>query len=446
MQTLASRVTGASATLVRRSALALLLATWIGGGLRAQELPELNLEHPIVPADYEAGTVVGSAVEGDIVVDGFGGCDSCGSADCGGCQVPGYACPPGLGLWIRADYLRMWEKDGDVIPLITTSLGVPADPTRLLTLDAAETRVVFGGEVNGDDVDGWRLEIGTWLDATATTGIMARYFESEERQYNFATSNDEFGFLGVPFFDDASDTEEAFNVVVPNELVGDVSVDITGQVDGFELLVRRIAQTGCNYRMDWLYGYRNFNLKEGLNLQANNLDVGSGLNPVGTTIFFNDDFQVDNEFHGFDLGLTGHSHQGMWSMDFLVKVAFGSMNHEVAVAGSQTSTVPPNISFGNVGGLFSQESNIGRHDESDFAVIPEINVNIGYALTSNLDFTFGYTWIYASDVVRVGQSIDRVVHSGFFGDLNPNSDRPGVVFDTSSYWLQALNFGITGRF
>ena len=134
-------------------------------------------------------------------------------------------------------------------------------------------------------------------------------------------------------------------------------------------------------------------------------------------------------------------------MDFLLKVAIGVNDREITIDGNQFNTVPPSDSATLVGGLFSQETNIGRSDQNEFAVVPEFDVNLGYAITPNLDFTIGYTFIYVSNVVRAGTAIDRSIDIGTLGDLDPvNFDRPGVNFDSTSYYVHGLNLGLTARF
>ena len=129
------------------------------------------------------------------------------------------------------------------------------------------------------------------------------------------------------------------------------------------------------------------------------------------------------------------------------------MEHEVDVSGERVTAIIPSDGspvigpVNNVGGLFSQESNIGQSDDSNFAVIPELDLNLGYGITPNLDLTVGYTFIWVSSVVRAGTAIDRTVHDGFIIDVvPPNSNRPQVNFDDDSYFIHGLNLGITGRF
>lgn len=436
----------------------LLLAC--GSGAQAQVGSGLTLESPILPEAMgspvvtpAAPSMVNSDFSGNMTQANFVGCTGCGSIGCNGCDDlgPGYQCPPGVGLWIRADYLIWYEKNMDTIPLATTSSGFPAgDPDDLLDLDASETSVLFGGRsLNSNPLEGWRLEVGTWLDAGATYGIFGRYYEVGDRRHSFRSSSDQIEFLGIPYFDFDSDQENAFELVVPNERNGLLDIQFDGGFRSWEVLFRRLAETGSNYRMDWVYGYRNTRLFDSLAINAGKVFlVEQDSTLEGTRITTRDAFDVKNQFHGIDLGITGHSHEGCWSLDFLLKVGLGVMDQEITIDGEEVNRGPQsNDPFVLVGGFFSQETNIGKHDTSDFGVIPEFDLNLGYALTPHIDFTIGYTFIYLNSVVRAGTAIDRVIDQGVLVDLDPvNSNRPTVNFDDTSYYIHGLNIGMTGRF
>ncbi len=447
--------------------LGLVGAAFLGASAHAQQMAPLNLETPILPDgmvmspgvadEIVMDNVVGSSVNQGVVQTGFTGCTACGSIGCSGCSDysgPGFSCPPAsLGIWLRADYLAWYEKDGDTIPLVTSSSGIPAN-NRLLTLGAPETRVEFGGEYSDDPLEGYRIEAGAWMDASHTRGIMGRYFEVGDRSVSFSAGPNDFNFLGIPFFNtDIGGTdgpgEDALTLTVPNERNGQVAVSITGDVRSWEILMRQLSETGCNYRRDWLIGYRNFSFDETLSINASTLITnppdGSNV-PAGTLSEVQDRFDIENRFHGLDIGMAGNYHQGRWSMDYLAKVALGIMTSDVAVSGQTVNTVTGFSPFNLEGGLFSQETNIGSHDESNFAVIPEVNLNLGYGVTQNLDFTVGYTFILVSRVTRAG-TMDRAVDEGLLFDLDPiNSNRPEADFGDDVYFLHGLNIGMTGRF
>lgn len=422
----------------------------------AQGVSALNLEAPILPQDIAAPIAssagpVGTSVVPSVAQTSFVGCTSCGSVGCTGCDDcgPGFACSANVGVWIRADYLVWYEKNMDTIPLATTSSGIPVvNPDNLLDLDATETSVLFGGRsLNGNSIDGWRLEVGTWLDANATYGLFGRYYEAGNRSHSFSSNSDQIGFLGIPFFNSDANQEDAIELAVPNERIGALDIEIDGSFRSWEILFRRLAQTGSNYRMDWVYGYRNTRLHDSINLNAATLNViDIGLTPADTAVSLRDTFDAKNQFHGIDLGITGQSQEGCWSLDFMLKVALGVIDQEVTVGGNQITDGPTGRAV-NVGGLFSQETNLGKNDQSEFGFIPEFDINLGYAITPNMDFTVGYTFIFMNSVVRSGTAIDRVIDPGLLVDLDPaNSSRPQVNFDDDSYYIHGLNIGMTARF
>ena len=341
------------------TAIGFLLST--GLPVEAQ-VTALDLESPILPGNGAVASPhvpapqptpnavpIGSSIDfndnsaSGVTHANFVGCPSCGSVGCHGCDDhgPGYACPPGVGLWIRADYLIWYEKNMDTIPLATTSSGFPAgDPDNLLDLDAPETSVLFGGRGLSDDpLNGWRLEVGSWLDAGATFGIYGRYFEVGDREFNFSANSNQFNFLGIPFFNIDNGEEDALEIGVPGERTGNVDVQIEGGLRNFEIMLRRLSSTGSNYRLDWVYGYRNLRLYDNLTISAFTLNP-EALPDVSddTTISSFDSFDVKNQFHGFDIGIMGNSHEGCWSMDFLLKVALGVNDQEITIDGNQFNT------------------------------------------------------------------------------------------------------------
>ena len=100
-----------------------------------------------------------------------------------------------------------------------------------------------------------------------------------------------------------------------------------------------------------------------------------------------------------------------------------------------------------VGALLTQETNIGRFKQDEFAWIPELNVNVGYSVTPNLDITIGYSLIYVDKMLQLAPTIDRVIDPGLIADLVPLAgDRPQLIVSERDYWLQGMNFGLTARF
>ncbi len=106
--------------------------------------------------------------------------------------------------------------------------------------------------------------------------------------------------------------------------------------------------------------------------------------------------------------------RGFWTMDALIRLAIGNTRQTVTINGQTTINDPTNTPAVQTlpGGLLTQTSNIGTYRQDEFAVVPELNLNLGYQLTDHFRVMLGYTAIYWSNVVRPGQQISL--------DVNPN--------------------------
>jgi hypothetical protein len=138
------------------------------------------------------------------------------------------------------------------------------------------------------------------------------------------------------------------------------------------------------------------------------------------------------------------------SLSLLGKVALGATQQRLTIdggsvlnAGGTTTAVP--------GGIFAQQTNIGRYEEDAFAVVPEVGVNLGMQLMPGVRAQVGYTLLYWSDIVRPGNQIDRVVNPNIvstdqdFG-VSGGPQRPAPLFNASDFWAQGLNFGLHFRY
>jgi len=369
-------------------------------------------------------------------------CDSpamCGPAPCG----PGY---PYLPLWGGIEYLLWWEKDSNLPALVTTSTaGTDRDAAGIL--GEPGTSVLFGGDsIDGDTVSGGRLTIGTWIDPGFTTGLGVRLFGMEDNSVNFAADSDEFPILARPFFNVFTDEEDALLLGFPAELEGDIQVEMKTETTGAQAFVRQWLRSGCNYRIDFVYGYRYLQVQEWLTIDNRLEFVGAEAPNFGTEITQQDHFEAENDYNGGEIGLMGQSVDGPWTLDFLATIAFGEMRERVTISGSTVATPPSGGPAELVGGLLTQQSNIGTYEQSPFTVIPEASVTIGYFITPSLNLTIGYSFLYVNNIARTGRMVDTSVNlTQQTGDLEGPA-RPEFQFKESDYWLQGLNFGLDWRF
>jgi len=166
-----------------------------------------------------------------------------------------------------------------------------------------------------------------------------------------------------------------------------------------------------------------------------------------------DVFDARNDFYGGQLGVRGRYQAGRFMADATLKVAVGAMRQSVDVTGSTRTNFfgPPVQTF--AGGIFAEPTNIGSHSRTVVAVVPEAGINVGFRVTDRAALVVGYTFLYASNVARPGNQIDRAINpsqSVSISTSNPavlsGAARPAFRFEGSDFWAHGLNAGIALTF
>lgn len=387
--------------------------------------------------------------------------DCCGSVcgpmscnDCGGCGGGWFSgccerCTTDL-FWVSAEYLLWFTRSQSVTPLVTVSpTGTPLAQSGVLGFPT--TTSAFD-HINNNPYSGGRFSAGIWLPGTCDWGVDATYFFLGRQ-----TNTQSFGSGGDPQYsrpviDANSGANVAQLVAFPGIVNGIAVVSNYSELWGLDINLRKRVCCGCNYWLDLLGGYRHLDLVEGLSV-SENLNV---LNPNGTVagnIVVVDSFRTTNRFDGAQLGI-----QGQWNFTprfFLgasFKLGFGNVHQTIDINGSTTFTgfgVPGAINGTRNGGILALPTNIGHWNQNRFAVLPEVGVKVGMDLTQHLRVYFGYDFLYLSDVVRPGDQIDPVINRSQLPQVTiPGTPplvgprRPTVLFRTTDYWAQGVNWGI----
>lgn len=387
--------------------------------------------------------------------------------------------------WMRGEYLVWWTKASpNPTPMVTSvAAGTPNGGTPIPgAIGGAGTSVVMGGE----DIDlgarlGARFTLGHWLNPSQTVGLEANYFflqSSEVTQTVTSAGGPGSPILHVPFFDvtgsftGGTPGQSALpNVLgtlfaVPGGLNGPfVSRDVLSlrsESQGAELNgIFNLSKNG-RVRIDGLAGFRYVNLYEQLDFSTATATV-----PPQTSVTYDtlDQFHTTNNFYGGQLGLrmevspdngTGGALGGLCFRG-TAKLALGDMSEGAMVKGGTLTnlgnpllTSPAEF----VGGIFAQPSNIGYYDHQQFAVVPEVDLNIGYAVFTWLRIYLGYDFLFISDVARPGNQISPninmygsgLVHASGIAPPANNPVAPTFGFNQSSFWAQGLNVGFEARF
>ncbi len=390
-----------------------------------------------------------SARSGPAIIDG---CGIVSMGDCGtGCfnDSCGCGCEDGCGFrgtrfYASAAYIGWAFKSKDLPPLVTVS---PAGTARADSgvLGRFTTATVFD-QNNQENTfhSGGRFNFGFWMPG-GNWGLEVDYLTLGQQSINMS-----FGSNGDPQFSRPailSTTGEEFAQFVsfPGLVSGSVGVSMYSQMWGLELNAREKLFCGPDYWIDMLYGYRHLDLSEGIDIVENLSVVG------GTQIVLHDQFHTRNVFNGPQIGMQGE--YKFWNRFFAggtLKLAAGNMHEQVIISGTNVTSTPGLPVFASNTGVFAQPTNIGSHTRDRFAVIPEANLKLGYEFNDHWRVWVGYDFLYASNVARPGDQIDRrITPAQVLGPLNPNPPAnvvtPAVLFRTTSFYAQGVSFGVQYR-
>ena len=98
------------------------------------------------------------------------------------------------------------------------------------------------------------------------------------------------------------------------------------------------------------------------------------------------------------------------------------------------------------GGFFlALESNIGDHRSSQWTVVPELEVQVGYLIRPRLRLLTGYSCLCFPGLARASEQIDPVVNTNLWPPVNgpvTGPARPASLARRSDVWIQGVTAGI----
>jgi hypothetical protein len=366
-------------------------------------------------------------------------CDIC----CDGC------CPPRPCFWARGEYLLWTVKDAPLPPLVTVN-NIPGAPP---VLGMMGTGVAIGG--HGEDYDirsGGRFTLGFGLPCLGNMGFETTYFFLASRTTSPSVNSGGVPGVGRPFTEvgailSSPGNQQAQLVAFPGVVAGRVVVAASNDLWGIEANFRNGLCCGCNYRVDFLWGFRHLTLTENVNITE---DLRNISQPIAgsTSIGVSDRFFTRNEFYGGQVGIDGEYRWRGWFVGGNAKLAAGTMHQHVVIDGTTVfrDGLMPAIVRGGL--LALPGTNIGTYNRDTFALVPELGVKLGYNFTEHLRGYVGYDVVYASSVVRPGDQIDTNVNSSFLprGGSPAGAPLPRFIFRSTDFWAQGVNFGLEVRY
>jgi hypothetical protein len=228
---------------------------------------------------------------------------------------------------------------------------------------------------------------------------------------------------------------------------GGVKISNNLEFWGVELMGVFPLYRGKSWEVSGLAGFRYLDLSEKFNLTYDSEGVsGQYAGAVGVAW---DNFDTRNEFYGGNFGLRARYADGPLSVEFSPRLAAGLNHEEQNVSGGFEAS-----GFGIGGnsgseGIFAQPANEGRTSSDRFALVPELQFKIGYALTPWLRATLGYDFLYMSNVIRPGDQITREIPKGQTfqqADAVDSTTSPVRLFKTTDFYAHGLSFGLEFTF
>jgi hypothetical protein len=304
---------------------------------------------------------------------------------------------------------------------------------------------------------GYRLTAGGWLGEDECFGIEGRgFFLAQKTTTSFSSGNlPPSTLFAVPFFDLATGTESSF-LTNSATRTGSFSVASSSRLWGAEANGLHKVYGSESFSLTTLAGFRYLDgiEQEDLLLARTSTVVvpfqGNTFGP-GSIISSADHFHTRNQFYGGQLGARASWAPGKFFAEADAKVALGSTHQGVSVDGLSTLTMTDGTRNTAVGGLFAGPSRIGHFASNHFSVVPEGEFKVGYNVTSHIQVSIGYNFLYWSDVVRPGNQVNRNIDTreiptsfNFTPGFAATPQAPSLQH--SEIWAQGINFGLTLRF
>ncbi|MCS7020496.1 MAG: BBP7 family outer membrane beta-barrel protein [Gemmataceae bacterium] len=357
--------------------------------------------------------------------------------------------------YASAEFLLWWTKSADLPPLLTTSSpqfqGIPG---------LGDTRTLFGGNFGNTLHAGGRFTIGRWFGDDQIRAAEGRLFFLGRTDSTFAVTSAEYPVLARPFFNINTPVGPLAEIIAtPGRGLGAAVIDLQNDVWGADVNYRRLLWRSCCARLDALVGYRYFGMKERLGISESFISTGgspvlvNGIPVVSGTI--SDVFRAENHFHGGQIGLAWENRWGRWTFDARATIAFGNVTQQGEIDGGQALLLANGQTVRYAGGLLAlPNANIGRYTHNQFAVLPEVGVNLGYQLTQHMRLFVGYNFLYLGNALRPERMIDTTIDVARIPNFPvagggttpvPGLARPAPLFRTNDFFVQGINFGLEFR-
>jgi hypothetical protein len=354
-------------------------------------------------------------------------------------------------LWRYGDgeeYLLWYIKNSRVPPLVLGTgggavaggnSGPPAVP------GLTGPRVLMGGTtVDMEDHSGALFTLSLPLNSERTIGFHATYFFLGSREVSFlggGNGGPDSPTVTRPYVDAVTGADAVRVVAAPGYADGVVHVALTSRLQGVEANGVGNVFGGEYFQIDLLTGFRFVQLAEGLAVHENERYLAGAGDLAGTQFLCEDRISTNTRFYGGQVGTRLEFHRAGAFMNVSGKIAFGDCVEVVKYTGTSIMGGPTGVTIVPTGDLFSTRSNAGRYTHETFALLPQLDLRVGYALGDQARFFVGYSLLYLGEAVRPADQIDPVVNTGLAMGTAGGPARPAPLLRTTDFWAQGLTLG-----
>jgi len=345
---------------------------------------------------------------------------------------------------VSAEALFAWFKSSPTpVPIITDYY-----------LDAPGANVLLGGgTVDTNPNAGFRITGAYRIDSRLGVELTGFYIPTRTTSSSVSSTGQPGSVdLLLPFFDVTTNSENVTEISYWPDYRGSAQATLSNNLGGGEVNVTWTMPPQDSWRVDLLGGFRYLQLRE-----TYTITTSSPYNPPNPTDIWNttDSFDARNRFYGLQIGAHAAYDQGPWVGSVTGKLALGTMQQQVSVNGFLETNDYNNYGPAQIfsGAYFALPSNSGDHSRNTFAVVPEVALSLGYRLTPQATVYVGYSFLYASNVARPGEQINRNINptqTVAYGNDPPatrvGAAQPTFSFNTTDFWAQTLSIGLAYRF
>ena len=345
---------------------------------------------------------------------------------------------------VSAEAMAAWFKSSPTpVPIITDNYA-----------DAPGVNVLLGGgTVDTNPHAGFRITGAYRVDNRIGVELTGFYVATRSTSSSVTSSGQPGSVdLYLPYYDVTINQENVAEISHWPDYRGSAQATLSNNLGGGEFNLTWTMPPQNAWRVDLLGGFRFLQLRE-----SYAISTSSPYNPPHPADIWDttDAFNARNRFFGLQVGARAAYESGPWVGGIAGKLALGTMQQRVSVNGfletnDYTSYGPTQIF---PGGYFALPSNGGDHAHNAFAAVPELALNLGYRLTPQVTLYVGYSFLYASNVARPGQQVNRNINptqAVAYGNDPPatlaGAAQPAFTFNTTDFWAQSLSLGLAYRF